>query len=64
LKPKHPHQEFLAFLRQIDRAYADALDEHGQPLELHLVMDNHPAHKHAEVRGFIEGWNRRAHPFV
>lgn len=116
LKPKHRHQEFLAFLRQIDRAYADALDEDGQPVELHLVMDNYAAHKHAKVRewlaahprfhvhftpthaswmnlvecwfslverqavrrgvfksvkdlntklrAFIEGWNKRAHPFV
>ena len=29
LKPKHRHQEFLASLRQIERTYRDAVDEHG-----------------------------------
>jgi len=92
------------------------VDEDGQPVELHLVMDNYAAHKHAKVkkwiadhprfkvhftpthaswtnlvevwfgllerqavrrgvfksakelnsklRDYIEGWNKRAHPFV
>ena len=108
LKPRHRRQEFLAFLGQVARAYPE--------VELHLVMDNYAAHKHAKVRewlaahprfhvhftpthaswmnlvecwfslverqavrrgvfksvkdlnaklrGFIEGWNKRAHPFV
>ena len=116
LKPKHRHQEFLAFLRQIERTYRDTVDEHGEPVELHLVMDNYAAHKHknvrdwleahprfkvhftpthaswmnlvevwfglverqavrrgvfksvpdlnAKLRAYIEGWNKRAHPFV
>ena len=116
LKPKHRHQEFLAFLKQIERTYRHVVDEHGEPVELHLVMDNYAAHKHAKVkewltanprfkvhftpthaswmnlvevwfglverqavrrgvfksvpdlnaklRAFIEGWNKRAHPFV
>jgi transposase len=117
LKPKHRHQEFLAFLRQIERTYRDAVDpETGKPVELHLVMDNYAAHKHKNVRdwleanprfkvhftpthaswmnlvevwfglverqavrrgvfksvkdlngklrAYIEGWNKRAHPFV
>jgi hypothetical protein len=34
---RHRHQEFLRFLRQITRAYP--------AVELHLVMDNHAAHK-------------------
>ncbi|WP_425556668.1 IS630 family transposase, partial [Gordonia humi] len=45
VKPRHRHQEFLAFLRQIDRAYG------GQ--ELHLVMDNYATHKKAEVRDWL-----------
>ncbi|MFC3244693.1 IS630 family transposase [Gordonia humi] len=45
VKPRHRHQEFLAFLRQIDRAYP------GQ--ELHLVMDNYATHKKAEVRDWL-----------
>jgi transposase len=117
LKPKHRHQEFLAFLRQIERTYRDAVDpETGEPVELHLVMDNYAAHKHKNVRdwlvanprfkvhftpthaswmnlvevwfglverqavrrgvfksvkdlngklrAYIEGWNKRAHPFI
>jgi transposase len=54
LKPKHRHQEFLAFLKHIERTYRDAVDEHGQPLELHLVMDNYAAHKHKNVRDWLE----------
>ncbi len=53
LKPRHRHQEFLAFLRQIERAYRDVLDEGGVPVQLHLVMDNYAAHKHANVRAWL-----------
>src|ERR687891_1539981 len=45
LKPRHRHQEFLAFLKQVARAYP------GQ--ELHLVMDNYAAHKHKQVRKWL-----------
>ena len=41
-KPRHRHQEFLAFLKHVARAYPDQ--------ELHLVMDNYAAHKRVEVR--------------
>ena len=44
-KPRHRHQEFLAFLRQVTRAYPDR--------ELHLVMDNYAAHKHPKVRQWL-----------
>jgi transposase len=53
LKPKHRHQEFLAFLKQIERAYRDVLDAEGQPVELHLVMDNYAAHKHPNVKAWL-----------
>jgi transposase len=43
--PRHRHQEFLRFLRQIARAYPD--------VELHLVMDNYAAHKHPAVRAWL-----------
>ena len=108
VKPKHRRQEFLAFLRQLDRAYPEQ--------DLHLVMDNYATHKTPEVktwlaknprfhlhftptsaswlnlvevwfgiierqairrgtfisvrelmakiRGFINGWNTRKHPFI
>jgi len=45
LKPRHRHQEFLAFLRQVARAYPDQ--------ELHLVMDNYAAHKHPQVKAWL-----------
>lgn len=54
LKPRHRHQEFLAFLKQIERAYRHVLDDDGQPVELHLVMDNYAAHKHKNVRAWLE----------
>src|SRR3954447_6754481 len=43
--PRHRHQEFLRFLRQIARAYPR--------VELHLVMDNYAAHKHPAVRAWL-----------
>ena len=107
-KARHRHQEFLAFLKHVARAYPN--------VELHLVMDNYAAHKHPNVkdwlaanprihvhftptsgswlnlvevwfgiierqairrgvfpsvrdlilkiRAFIDGWNRRRHPFI
>ena len=53
LKPRHRHQEFLAFLKQIERTYRHVLDEVGDPVELHLVMDNYAAHKHKNVRAWL-----------
>ena len=47
-KNRHRHQEFqefLAFLKQIARAYPDQ--------ELHLVMDNYAAHKHTNVKAWL-----------
>src|SRR3954468_16442803 len=52
-KPRHRHQEFLAFLKQVARAYPDDLDLHGRPVQLHLVMDNYAAHKRVEVRDWL-----------
>jgi len=46
LKPRHRRQEFLAFLRQVTRAYPER--------ELHLVMDNYAAHKTPEVRAWLQ----------
>jgi transposase len=46
LKPRHRRQEFLAFLRQVARAYPGR--------ELHLVMDNYAAHKTPEVKDWLD----------
>ena len=51
-KPRHRHQEFLAFLKQVARAYPDQ--------ELHLVMDNYATHKRVEVRDWLAA-NPRIH---
>jgi len=53
LKPRHRNQEFLAFLKQIERSYRDVVDEADEPVELHLVMDNYAAHKHANVKAWL-----------
>jgi transposase len=39
---RHRHQEFLAFLRRLNRSYPPAL-------ELHLIVDNYGTHKHPDV---------------
>src|SRR5216683_6539316 len=45
-KPRHRHQEFLAFLRHLDANMpAD--------LELHLIADNYATHKHPKVRAWL-----------
>ena len=44
-KPRHRNTEFLAFLKQLARAYPDT--------ELHLVMDNYATHKHANVKAWL-----------
>lgn len=51
-KPRHRHDEFLAFLKQVARACP------GQ--ELHLVMDNYAAHKRVEIRDWLAA-NPRMH---
>ena len=50
---RHRHQEFLKFLRQLDREFPG-------PRELHLVMDNYGTHKTPTV----QAWLRRHGRFV
>ncbi len=44
---RHRHQEFLRFLRLIDR-------NTPKSLELHLVIDNYATHKHAKVKAWLK----------
>ncbi len=44
---RHRHQEFLKFLRRLDREFPKQLD-------LHLILDNYGTHKHAKVRAWLE----------
>ena len=45
-KRRHRHQEFLAFLRQIDRSVP-------RNLNVHLIVDNYATHKHPKVRAWL-----------
>ena len=45
-KPRHRHQEFLAFLRRLDEAIPT-------DLEVHLIVDNYATHKHPKVRMWL-----------
>src|SRR3990172_3276048 len=51
--PRHRHQEFLKFLRQIDR-------EFPKQVELHLILDNYGTHKHDNVKRWLAR-HRRFH---
>ena len=44
---RHRHQEFLKFLRRIDREYP-------KRKPLHLILDNYGTHKHPKVRAWLE----------
>lgn len=44
--PRHRNQEFLKFLRMIDKEFPGKVP-------LHLVMDNYGTHKHANVRAWL-----------
>jgi hypothetical protein len=45
--PRHRHQEWLAFLRKIDKEIAPEL-------ELHIICDNYSTHKHAKVTAWLK----------
>lgn len=44
---QHRHQEWLKFLRLINR-------ETPSDLDLHLIVDNYATHKHPEVKKWLE----------
>jgi len=45
-KPRHRHQEFLSFLKHLDRNTPAAM-------ELHLIADNYATHKHPQVKAWL-----------
>jgi len=45
-KPRHRHQEFIAFLNHLDRNVPVGL-------EVHLIADNYGTHKHAKVKAWL-----------
>jgi transposase len=44
--PHHRHQEFLRFMRRLDREFPPDLD-------LHLILDNYGTHQHPKVRNWL-----------
>ena len=44
--PHHRHQEFLRFMRRLDR-------EFPPDLNLHLILDNYGTHQHPKVRNWL-----------
>ncbi len=50
---QHRHQEFLAFLKIVEKQTPKELD-------LHLIVDNYATHKHEKIRNWIKR-NKRVH---
>jgi transposase len=44
--PRHRHEEFLKFLKTIDK-------ETPKGLQVHLILDNYATHKHANVKAWL-----------
>jgi transposase len=49
--PRHRHEEFLKFLRKIDRETPDGMN-------LHLIVDNYGTHKHPNVKTWLSKHKR------
>ena len=49
--PRHRHQEFIKFLKQIDA-------ETPPDLDLHLIVDNYATHKHPKVKAWLKRHKR------
>jgi len=45
-KEKHRHQEFLSFLREVDKSIPS-------DLAVHIIADNYATHKHATVKAWL-----------
>src|SRR6266542_1985813 len=48
---RHRHEEFLKFLRQVDRDTPEGMD-------LHLIVDNYCTHKHPKVKQWLQRHKR------
>ena len=55
--PRHRHQEFLRFLRTVER-------QCDPELELHFILDNYATHKHARVKAWLDRHPRVHFHFV
>ena len=52
--PRHRHEEFVKFLRTIDR-------EVPKGLAVHLILENYAIHKHPDVQRWLAR-HKRFHP--
>ena len=55
--PRHRHQEFLRFLKKVEK-------ETDRTLELHFILDNYATHKHPKVKAWLEKHPRVHFHFV
>ena len=55
--PRHRHQEFIKFLKQIDAETPPGLD-------LHLIVDNYATHKHPKVQAWLRRHERFHFHFI
>jgi transposase len=55
--PRHRHQEFLRFLRDIEKSVPADLD-------IHVILDNYSTHKHKKVERWLEKHSRVSFHFV
>ncbi len=51
--PRHRHQEFLTFMRQVVRTVPKGL-------AIHVILDNYQTHKHPKVKAWLAR-NKRVH---
>lgn len=56
-RPRHRHQEFLRFLREVEKHVAPELD-------IHFILDNYATHKHAKVQRWLARHPRVTFHFV
>jgi transposase len=56
-QPRHRHQEFVKFLRQLDREFPGKR-------ELHLILDNYGTHKTPEVQAWLKRHRRFVTHFI
>ena len=45
--PRHRHDEFLVFLKKVER-------QTDKTLDIHIIVDNYATHKHANVKAWLE----------
>ena len=55
-KPRHRHQEFLAFLRRIEKSVPQSLD-------IHLIVDNYSTHTSQRLQRWLKPKKRKRFHF-